>query len=243
MTAVNDGTPADLHFAVHVLRTKTRGIRMPPMLTDPGLPLSRRSLLMAAGAAYTLPATLVQAAMTAELSVTDALRQRRSVRAFSDRTVDPALLAELLWAAFGINRPAEGLHTAPSWRGAADVIVHAATADGIVVYDPDTDASRVWKTGDVRAQLSPQPFVATAPVCLVFVSDLRRLHAAGPDEEKRLYAMVDAAMVSENTYLFAAARGLGTCLVGGIDRDGIAAGLGLARHEFPTFVQPIGWPA
>ena len=58
-----------------------------------------------------------------------------------------------------------------------------------------------------------------------------------------LLAMVDAAMVSENTYLFAAARGLGTCLVGGIDRDAISAGLGLARHEYPTFVQPVGWPA
>jgi nitroreductase len=215
---------------------------MPQMSTHPGLPISRRSLLMAAGAACALPAAPVEAAMTTELSVTDALRQRRSVRAFSDRTVDPALLAELLWAAFGINRVADGLHTAPSWRGAADVIVHAATADGIVVYDPESNAARVWKAGDIRARLSPQPFVATAPVCLVFVSDFRRLKAAGPDDEKRLYAMVDAAMVSENTYLFAAARGLGTCLVGGIDRDGIAAGLGLARHEFPTFVQPIGWP-
>jgi len=75
------------------------------------------------------------------------------------------------------------------------------------------------------------------------VSDLRRLEAAGPEDERRLYAMVDAAMVSENAYLFAAARGLGTCLVGGVDRDAITQSLGLAGHEFPTFVQPVGWPA
>lgn len=211
--------------------------------TGPNIPLSRRHLLLTAGLAVTLPAAPVQAASPPELTVTEALQSRRSVRAFADRRIDPALLAELLWAGFGINRAKEGLHTAPSWRGAADVIVHAATADGVTVYDPRQDAARVWKADDIRARLSSQPFVATAPVCLILVSDLRRLDAAGPDDQKRLYAMVDAAMVSENTYLFAAARGLGTCLVGGIDRDAISAGLGLARHEYPTFVQPVGWPA
>ncbi|MEN9410165.1 MAG: hypothetical protein RL216_2139 [Pseudomonadota bacterium] len=216
---------------------------MQPMPTVPSAPFSRRSLLLAAGGACSLPVAMGQAATSPELTVTEALRQRRSVRTFSDRMVDPALLAELLWAGFGINRGKEGLHTAPSWRGAADVIVHAATADGVVVYDPGSDAVRVWKAGDIRAQLSPQPFVATAPVCLILVSDLRRLEAAGPEDERRLYAMVDAAMVSENAYLFAAARGLGTCLVGGVDRDAITQSLGLAGHEFPTFVQPVGWPA
>lgn len=206
------------------------------------LPLSRRSLLLTAGPIFALSAKGIPAAAPPELTVTEALRQRRSVRAFSDRKIDPALLAELLWAVFGINRLKEGLHTAPSWRGAADLIVHAATEDGVVVFEPDAAAARVWKAEDIRAQLSPQPFVATAPVCLIFVSDLRRLKAAGPADQQQLYAMVDAAMASQNAYLFAAARGLGTCLVGGISREAIAGALGLARHEFATFVQPIGWP-
>lgn len=212
------------------------------------VPLTRRSLLSTVGAALALPLVAGEAggevpADGPELSVTEALRARRSVRAFADRPVAPPLLAELLWAAFGVNRAESGLHTAPSWHGAADVIVHAATADGVLVYEPGADLARVWKAGDIRARLSPQPFVATAPVCLILVSDLRRLEAAGPPDQRQLFAMVDAAVVSENAYLFAAARGLGTCLVGGIDRAAVRKALGLADHEYPTFVQPVGWPA
>lgn len=216
---------------------------MPQTLPDVRSAVSRRSLLLAAGTALTLPAASLTAATPPELTVTDALRQRRSVRAFSDRPVGSALLAELLWAGFGVNRPKEGLHTAPSWHGAADVIVHAATEDGVLVYDPAANTARVWQAEDIRGRLSPQPFVATAPVCLIFVSDLRRLDAAETTDQRQLFAMVDAAIVSENTYLFAAARGLGTCLVGGIDRKAITDALGLAPHEFATFVQPVGWPA
>lgn len=211
---------------------------LPPVLFP-----TRRDLLGAVVPAVALAAGRGLADTPSELSVTDALRQRRSVRAYRDAPVEPALLAALLWAAFGINRPMKGLHTAPSWRGAADVTVHAATAQGTLQYEPQDDAARLQQGGDIRARLSPQPFVATAPVCLIYVSDLRRLYAAGGEDQQRLYAMIDAAIASENAALCAAARGLGSCLVGGIDREAIAAALGLARHEFVTFVQPVGWPA
>lgn len=216
---------------------------VPHIPPESRLPLSRRNLLLTAGPVLALSATAVPAATLPELTVTEALRERRSIRVFGDRKIDPALLAELLWAVFGINRPTEGLHTAPSWRGAADLIVHAATEDGVVVYEPTSDTLRVWNAGDIRARLSPQPFVGTAAVCLIYVSDLRRLEAAGSPDQQQLYARVDAAMAAQNAYLFAAARGLGTCLVGGIDSEAISGALGLAPHEFATFVQPIGWPA
>ena len=178
----------------------------------------------------------------AEMTVTEALRQRRSTRAFADRPIDPALLAELLWAAFGINRPSVGLHTAPSWRGAADTMIHVASAEGVTAYDTQGDTLMRRATVDIRATLSPQPFVATAPICLLHISDLRRLVAAKEDQEKRIHAQVDAAIIAQNVYLFAAARGLATCLVGGVDRSRIGEALSLKGHEFVTFVQPVGWP-
>ena len=207
------------------------------------IPLSRRSLVLAAGAASAGLAVPALARTPAELTMTDALRARRSTRAFADRPVDPALLAELLWAAFGVNRPDTGLHTAPSWHGSADVVVHLATASGVLRHDPATNTAQSLLPEDIRTRLSPEPFVATAPACLIFVSDLRKLTAADQDEQKRLWALVDAAMVSENVYLFAAARGLGTCLVGGLDREAISQALALERHDYPTFVQPVGHPA
>lgn len=206
--------------------------------------LSRRSLML--GTACGLAALGPDAAVaqpSPELSVTEALRLRRSTRSFADRPLEPPLLAQLLWAAFGINRPAAGLHTAPSWRGAADTVIHVASADGVAVYDPPSGTMRRRHGADLRAILSPQAFVATAPVCLLHVSDLRRLHAAGDDGQRRIHAQVDAAIIAQNVYLFAAARGLGTCLVGGFDGRAITEALGLAAHDYVAYVQPVGWPA
>jgi len=218
---------------------------MPESLSHPALPLSRRHLLVAASSAAALlgPARPAAAQTPGELSVTEALRARRSTRAFADRPIKPALLAELLWAAFGVNRPETGLRTAPSWHGAMDVSVHVATAEGVFSFDPVTNAVVPSLRDDIRSQLSTQPFVATAPACLILISDLQTLKAAETDAQKQLWATVDAAIVAENVYLFAAARGLGTCLVGGLDRGSVTRHLGLAPHEYPTFVQPVGWPA
>ena len=206
---------------------------------------SRRALLVTASSAVALlgPVLPTRATTASELTVTEALRSRRSTRAFSDRSIDSALLAEMLWAAFGINRTDSGMRTAPSWHGAQDVSLHVATADGVFAFDPVGNNIALVKPDDIRKSLSPQPFVATAPACLIFLSHLDKLTAATSEEEKRLWATVDAAIAAENVYIFAAARGLGTCLVGGLDRAAITNSLGLAPTLYATFVQPIGWPA
>ncbi|WP_157937627.1 nitroreductase family protein [Oceaniglobus roseus] len=217
---------------------------MPHMIPrSPSGRLSRRSLMIGTALGVAAIPDLSAASETGELTVTEALRRRRSTRSFSDRPVDPALLAELLWAAFGINRPAVGLHTAPSWHGAAETVIHVASADGVARYDPANDSMTLRHAADIRGILSPQPFVATAPLCLVHIADLRRLTAAEDPAERLHHARVDAAIVAQNVYLFAAARGLGTCLVGGFDEPAIAAALDLPDHERTTFVQPVGWPA
>ena len=49
-------------------------------------------------------------------SLTAALKLRRSTREYSDRLLPAQVLSDLLWAAFGVNRPASGDRTAPYWR-------------------------------------------------------------------------------------------------------------------------------
>ena len=211
--------------------------------TSTPMGVTRRSMMIGTALGLAMaPAGKAAANPVSELTVTEALRQRRSTRAFAERPVDPALVGELLWAAFGINRPSSGLHTAPSWRGAEDTMIHVASAEGVTAYEPERDTTTQRYADDIRTILSPQPFVATAPICLLHISDLRRLVAAQEDQEKRVIAQVDAAIVAQNVYLFAAARGLGTCLVGGVDRTRITEALSLAEHEFVAFVQPVGWP-
>ena len=65
----------------------------------------------------------------------DALKLRRSIREYADRPLPPQVLSDLLWAAFGVNRPS-GDRTAPYWRHVMVIDVYAALADGVWLYDP-----------------------------------------------------------------------------------------------------------
>ena len=62
---------------------------------------------------------------SAKMTLMEALQQRHSVREFSDKAVSDADLAELLWAACGINRPDTKKITAPSALHAPDIRMSA----------------------------------------------------------------------------------------------------------------------
>jgi hypothetical protein len=71
-----------------------------------------------------------------------ALRLRRSAREYSDRKLPPQVLSDLLWAAFGINRPI-GDRTAPYWRHVMVIDVYASNrgrADQIAEHDREIAA-------------------------------------------------------------------------------------------------------
>ena len=60
---------------------------------------------------------------------------RRSTREYSDRSLPVQVLSDLLWAAFGINRPS-GDRTAPYWRHVMVMDVYVAMANGVRLYEP-----------------------------------------------------------------------------------------------------------
>src|SRR5664280_1861697 len=69
----------------------------------------------------------------------EALKLRRSTREYSDRALPPEVLSDLLWAAFGVNRPS-GDRTAPYWRHIMVLDVYAAMVHGVWFYDPKRHA-------------------------------------------------------------------------------------------------------
>ncbi len=132
--------------------------------------------ILASAALATVPA----AAMTQELKPRDlpaprseggqpliaALKLRRSIREYSDRPLPAQVLSDLLWAAFGVNRPS-GDRTAPYWRHVMVIDIYLAMADGVWLYEPKTHKLLPHAKDDFRAQTGFQDFVATAPINLV----------------------------------------------------------------------------
>ena len=170
----------------------------------------------------------------------EALRLRHSTREYTGQTIPSQVLSDLLWAAFGVNRPS-GDRTAPYWRHIMVVDVYAAMADGVWLYDPKRHALLPHLAADIRAQTGMQDFVATAPLNLVYVAHGDRMQDISP-EERRLYASVDTGFIGQNVYLFCASEGLGTVFRGAVDYKKLAQAMRLDETQFVTFAQTVGYP-
>ena len=66
----------------------------------------------------------------------EALQNRKSQRSFSSRELSDQQLSDLLWAAYGINRP-DGFRTVPSARSYNEFDIYMIKEEGWYVYDPE----------------------------------------------------------------------------------------------------------
>jgi nitroreductase len=190
-----------------------------------------------------VPARIVLPAprTTGGMPLLDALRQRRSGRDFADRTLPAQLLSDLLWAACGINRPELGKRTAPSARNWQEIDVYVVLAGGVYLYDATAHALEPVAGGDLRAVAGTQPFVATAPLNLVYVAETSRMEGATP-EQSDAYAAADAAFIAQNVYLFCASEGLATVVRASVDRPALARAFGLRPSQRVALAQTVGFP-
>ena len=168
-----------------------------------------------------------------------ALNDRMSARTFSGEKLPVQTLSNLLWAAFGINRP-DGRRTAPSAKNWQETDIYVATADGVYLYDAKKNALDTILTRDIRAMTGVQAYVKDASVNLIFVADYSKVNAEGFDRQMLIGA--DAGIISENVYLFCASEGLATVVRANIDRDALAKELKLRPEQKITLAQSVGYP-
>jgi len=166
------------------------------------------------------------------------LKERKSTRDFKPGTLTAQMLSNLLWAAFGINRP-DGRRTAPSAMNWQEVSIFVATPEGVYVYDAQANALDPVLTGDFRAATGTQSFVRDAAVNLVYVSDLSKTGGSSEDE---MYAAADVGFIAQNVYLFCASEGLGAVVRGSVDKAALAKILKLRGAQKIILAQSVGYP-
>ncbi|NLG05973.1 MAG: SagB/ThcOx family dehydrogenase [Clostridia bacterium] len=209
------------------------------------------SLIFSLGALLLLPVqTLGQTGKTIQLPsprmeagrpLMQALKDRKSTRAFTREQLPLQTLSDMLWAAFGINRPETGGRTAPSALNRQEIDVYVATSDGIYLYDPKAHVLNVVVPGDHRRVRGRQSFVEDAPINLIYVADYSKM-TGSPQEEKDLYAAADTGFISQNVYLFCASEGLATVVRGSIDRPALTRVMKLRPHQKIILAQTVGYP-
>lgn len=169
-----------------------------------------------------------------------ALSERRTIREISETPVSAQTLGDLLWAAFGVNRPVDGHRTAPSAMNAQEIDVYVATSTGLYLYDaPGHQLQRVLQA-DLRAKTSGQEFARQAPVTLIFVADYARMVKAKP-EQREFYSGIDTGYISQNVYLFCASEGLAT-VVHDLDRAPLGSAMKLRPEQHIVLAQAVGYP-
>ena len=169
----------------------------------------------------------------------EVLQQRQSGRDFSEQKLSPQVLSNLLWAAFGVNRP-DGRRTAPSASNRQEIDIYVVTGDGAYLYNAKAQRLDPVESGDLRAATGGQAFVTQAALNLVYVADYARM--SGAADEKAFYSAADTGFIGQNVYLFCASEGLATVIRGGIDRAALAKTLGLRPEQKVVLSQTVGYP-
>lgn len=149
------------------------------------------------------------------MDVYEAIRLRKSVRAFSPRPVEQEKLDRILSA----------VRLAPSARNQQEWRFVAVT--GPVMR------------GRIAREAAGQPFLAEAPVVLACCAetDGRLMRCGQP-----CYP-IDVAIAMDHLSLAAAAEGLGTCWIGSFDEGIVKSLLGIPEAVRVVELMPLGYPA
>jgi nitroreductase len=176
---------------------------------------------------------------TGGMPLMEALAKRSTARAFDPRALSSQQLSDLLWAAFGINRP-DGKRTAPSARNWQETDIYVLLPSGAYLYDAPAHRLNPVTDGDFRALGGMQPFVKDAPVTLVLVADLAKV--GGERSDRINIGHIDAGYVSQNIYLYCASAGLVTGARGMVDRPALGGKLNLRPDQLIIIAQSVGFP-
>lgn len=188
-----------------------------------------------------------------DVSLEEAIRDRRSRRDFKDTPLALEQVSQLLWAAQGIT--GDGYKRAAPSAGAlypveAYLVVGEGGVEnlghGVYHYTPSTHTIERVLEGDIRDSLAAaclgQTFVAKAPVSIVIAAEYGRTTGKYGDRGIR-YVHMEVGHVGQNIYLQAEALGLGTVVVGAFVDSGVSGLLNLPTNQEPLYVMPVGYPA
>jgi SagB-type dehydrogenase family enzyme len=198
------------------------------------------SMIGAAGADDLPPIQLFSPQIDGGKPLMQALQKRSTSRDFSSESLPPQVLSNLLWAAYGINRPDIGKRTVPSASNCQEIDLYVSMASGLYLYDAKTNRLEPIFNEDIRPLTGKQPFVKTAPLNLIMVADFSRMEKYSL-EKKEAYSHADAGFIGQNVYLFCASEGLATVFRANIDKLALAKAMKLREDQKILFSQTVGY--
>lgn len=188
-----------------------------------------------------------------EISVEEAIFERRSVRRYKDEPLTLKEVSQLLWSAGG--KTVDGIsgptRSYPSAGGIYPLEIYIVAGnvidldDGIYRYRWRDHSISLVRVGDLRHELTRaalgQRMVADAPVSIVFTAIFQRTVARYGKRGEVRYVPMDMGGAGQTVSLQAEALGLGTVIIGAF-RDGEVKEVLKVEEETPLYIIPVGRP-
>ncbi len=151
------------------------------------------------------------------MDLSEAIRGRRSIRAFKKQNVPEKIVEKLIDAA--------------SWAPSAGNI---QPWEFVIIRKP------AIKKKLAQAALN-QAFVEEAPVVIAVCADEKRSSMGYGVRGKTLYCIQDTAAAAQNILLTAYSLGLGACWIGAFNEDELKEALNAPEGIRPVAIIPVGY--
>jgi len=192
-----------------------------------------------------------------EISLRDAIENRRSVREYSAEYLSFQDLSWLLWSAQGIQEiTGEGnsrkvYRTVPSAGGRHPLDVHLAISrveglePGLYTYLPVSHELQAENTSrdfaeEIAVLCRKQMFMAKAAASFFWIGDEYRFMWRHMERGYR-FVFEDAGHACQNLYLACENIGCGCCAIGYFDEKGLSCLLGIdGERLFPVYAACVG---
>ncbi|MCF7973222.1 MAG: SagB/ThcOx family dehydrogenase [Phycisphaerae bacterium] len=168
------------------------------------------------------------------------LQERQSTKTYDTRSIPVDTLSNLLWAAFGINRPEAGKRTVATAVNCQDIDIYVVFAQGVYVYQAREHRLVPVLDRDVRSLAATQDYAQKAAIQLVYVSDYGKMNDSF-GAKKPIYSAFHAGAISQNVYLYCASAGLGSVVRDSVDREALHKALKLRDNQTIVMGQTVGY--
>ena len=176
-------------------------------------------------------------AKTGGMPLMQALAERKTIRDYKPGELDAVTLSEILYVANGVNRP-DGKRTIPTAMNTQDLEVYVALPGAAYHYDAKANKLVRIDAGDFRAQLITRKDLANNAACiLVYAADTTKNRT--PETK---FSAIHVGEASQDVYLYAASKGLGTVSLGMYDEAAVRKVFKLDAKMNVILAQAVGFP-
>ena len=179
------------------------------------------------------------------VSLEQAIKNRRSIRDFTDEELKIEQIGQLCWSAQGITDPNGGLRAAPSAMAIYPMQLNVVLPDGLYVYDSNDHGLIKYINMDVRPMLYTASFkqqvIQDSPCIFIISGSAKKVEPQLRGKGER-FICLEAGHIAQNIHLQAVTLGLGAVPIGDFDPKAVARICKLAEDLEPLYLVCVGNP-